>query len=256
MCRLTAYLGPAVSLGKLLLEPEHSLLVQSYKPQEMANAVVNADGFGVGWYHPQRQIPPCVYTNIIPMWNDINFPNLGTYLESSCILANVRSATTGIAVDQSNCQPFRYDNLLFTHNGYITNFRKTLMRPIRDSLSDEYYQAIQGTSDSEHIFALFLNYWQQSQLSLVEALDKTVQQLVAWAGDSVGLALNLLVTDGNQVAGVRTNHQASSPSLYWQQGEAALIASEPLSPEQAWSPCPDHHLLSVNRSGQFQFEAL
>ncbi len=256
MCRLAAYLGPVIPLEKLLLAPEHSLLVQSYRPKEMVVATLNADGFGMGWYHPQRQLPPCVYTSILPMWNDVNLPNLGAYLESGCILANARSATPGIAVDQSNCQPFRYGNLLFAHNGYIQNFRHTLMRTIRDSLEDEYYQAIRGTSDSEHIFALLLNYWQGAKLDLGEALRLTVQQLVAWAGDSVELTLNLLVTDGTRIAGVRTSHRSLSPSLYWLDDDAALIVSEPLFPHPSWSVCPENSLINFDRSGRFQLELL
>ncbi len=54
MCRLLAYLGSPVSLEHLLYKPEHSLIVQSYQPCEMTSGVVNADGFGVGWYHIQK----------------------------------------------------------------------------------------------------------------------------------------------------------------------------------------------------------
>jgi glutamine amidotransferase len=51
MCRMVGYLGgPPVSLSSVVLEPEHSLHVQSYAPTEMASGVVNADGFG--WYAP------------------------------------------------------------------------------------------------------------------------------------------------------------------------------------------------------------
>jgi len=46
---MVAYLGgPEVTLSSVVLEPEHSLLVQSYVPKEMMSGAVNADGFGVG----------------------------------------------------------------------------------------------------------------------------------------------------------------------------------------------------------------
>jgi predicted glutamine amidotransferase len=51
------------------------------------------------------------------------------------------------------------------HNGYIENFRSTLMRQIRDTLRDEYYAAIGGSTDSEHVFALFLNFPQCTRRS-------------------------------------------------------------------------------------------
>nr|MBA3955617.1 class II glutamine amidotransferase [Acidimicrobiia bacterium] len=58
MCRLLAYLGPAVSLDSLLFVPEHSLVRQSYAPRHQHHGRVNADGFGVGWYdHGVRPEP-------------------------------------------------------------------------------------------------------------------------------------------------------------------------------------------------------
>ena len=45
---MIAYLGgPEVTLSSVILEPEHSLLVQSYAPKEMISGVVNADSFEV-----------------------------------------------------------------------------------------------------------------------------------------------------------------------------------------------------------------
>lgn len=93
MCRLLAYLGSPISLEYLLYKPEHSLIVQSYQPREMISGVVNADSFGVGWYHDQKDTDPFIYKNTLPIWNDINLPNLSRYVESKCVLAYVRSAT-------------------------------------------------------------------------------------------------------------------------------------------------------------------
>ncbi|MBD2018667.1 class II glutamine amidotransferase, partial [Leptolyngbya sp. FACHB-36] len=132
MCRLLGYLGPRVQLDRLLFKPEHSLIVQSYQPKEMTAGLLNADGFGVGWYHPERQNEAFVYKNTLPIWSDVvNLPSLSRYVESGCILANVRSATPGLTVDLSNCQPFQYQRLLAMHNGAIEQFRQSLYRPIR-----------------------------------------------------------------------------------------------------------------------------
>lgn len=49
MCRLLGYLGKPIQLDRLLLKPEHSLVVQSYQPQEMTAGLLNADGFGLSY---------------------------------------------------------------------------------------------------------------------------------------------------------------------------------------------------------------
>ena len=50
MCRLLGYLGSSIQLERILIKPERSLVIQSYKPQEMTAGLLNADGFGIGWY--------------------------------------------------------------------------------------------------------------------------------------------------------------------------------------------------------------
>ena len=40
MCRLLAYLGPAIALDRLISEPAHSLVVQSYAPREMTSGKI------------------------------------------------------------------------------------------------------------------------------------------------------------------------------------------------------------------------
>lgn len=80
-----------------MYKSEHSLIVQSYQPREMTSGVVNADGFGVGWYHIQKDTDPFIYKNTLPIWNDINLPSLSRYVESKSVLAYVGSATPGEA---------------------------------------------------------------------------------------------------------------------------------------------------------------
>ena len=50
MCRHLAYVGAPLRCGALLTDPPHSLVRQSWAPRRQQHGVVNADGFGVGWY--------------------------------------------------------------------------------------------------------------------------------------------------------------------------------------------------------------
>jgi glutamine amidotransferase len=256
MCRFVAYLGQAIPLARVISETEHSLVVQSYRPVEMTSGVVNADGFGVGWYNRALDPTPCIYTSVTPIWSDRNLPGLSKHIASDCIFANVRSATPGQAVDQSNCQPFAYRQFLFMHNGYIENFRTTLMRQIREVLRDEYYNAIGGTTDSEHIFALFLNFLHTQPTTtqtLSEALYATIRQLHAWSEpQQLHIALNLAVTNGEYLIVSRFSTSTPAPSLYYQQQsplfpDATVVASERLSPQVEWHVVPENHILAFSK---------
>ena len=254
MCRLLGYLGKSVQLDHLLQKPEHSLIVQSYQPREMTAGLLNADGFGIGWYHPQKSVPPYIYKNVLPIWSDINLPQLSRYIETNCMVGYVRSATLGLPVDLINCQPFTQENLLFVHNGYIDNFRQTLYRPIRNSLSDRVYQSIQGTTDSEHIFALIINQWEiQPDISLRSALVNALKQLDQLATSyNANYSANIILSNSKELVACRYSNRQSSPTLYYIYDDllypdAVILASEPLFAGN-WNSCSKKSVISVGEN--------
>ena len=254
MCRLLGYLGSSIQLDRILIKPEHSLIVQSYKPQEMTSGLLNADGFGIGWYGMDNDTLPYIYRNILPIWNDVNLPPLARYIKSRCFLGYVRSATSSLSVDTINCQPFAHQNLVFVHNGFIDSFRSTLYRPIRNKLSDFAYQRIEGTTDSEHIFALIVNELEtNSDLTLHQALNNTVVKLAELAEpDDIKFSANIVLSNGKELAACRYANRKQSPSLYYIKDNlhysgAVIIASEPLF-EGDWISCPDESIIGVGEN--------
>ncbi|NET36982.1 MAG: ergothioneine biosynthesis protein EgtC [Cyanothece sp. SIO1E1] len=262
MCRLLGYLGPPTPLEHLIYKPEHSLIVQSYQPRELEIALLNADGFGVGWYHAQRQMAPFTYRNTSPIWNDINLPQISRYVESGCVLANIRSATPGLAVDLSNCQPFTHQHLLFVHNGFIEDFRQTLYRPIRDRLTDTAYKAIHGLTDSEHIFALLIHELETAPgISLELALHRVLMLLSELAGPyQVRVAANIIISTGNRLIACRFDNQTTAPSFYWLRNhpmvpEALVLASEPFFAAN-WMTFPESSIISVGEDLEIHTRSL
>ncbi|MEL7038591.1 MAG: ergothioneine biosynthesis protein EgtC [Cyanobacteria bacterium J06592_8] len=251
MCRLLGYLGSPVSLKRILSDPPHSLIVQSYQPREMEEALLNADGLGLGWYHPTQQTNPFTYKNVLPAWNDPNLDSLSRYIESDQILAYVRSATPGQAISLTNCQPFQFERLLFIHNGYIKNFRTTLYRLIRNRLRDSVYQAIEGTTDSEHIFGLLINELTSATPATVPAALQTtlmiLQELAELAQTKT--LVNVILCDGQQMVASRFAINGIPPSLYWLQNDpkfpqSVIIASEPLFAGN-WHSVPEQSIIHV-----------
>ncbi len=252
MCRFVVYRGKPISLAQVISAPEHSLIEQSYQPKEMTAGTVNVDGFGVGWYNRALEPTPCIYTNIVPIWNDCNLPGLSRHIASDCILANVRSATPGFGLDQSNCQPFSYGRLSFMHNGFIEKSRDGLLRTIRTALRDEYYRLIRGSTDSEHVFALLLNFLHdqaQTPQAYATAMQQTVAQLLAWTrGQAIHMALNIALSDGQHVVALRFANTSPAPSLYYLRNgadfpDAVVIASEKLSSDPGWKAVPEGQMV-------------
>ncbi len=256
MCRMVAYLGgPEVTLSSVVLEPEHSLLVQSYAPKEMMSGVVNADGFGVGWYVPWSGEEPAVYRSNTPLWSDRSFAGIAPRIRARTVFAAVRSATPGLPVEESGVPPFASGPFMFAHNGAIEDFRHTAMRPLRDALSEESYAGLLGTTDSETIFAGLLDRLKEEPGDLAGATVETVRHVAGVCGEiGVKATLNLAVTSGEEMAFSRHSTEGPSNSLYFvEDGKAfpgaVVVVSERLDGDAGWRKVPDQHLLVVEEGG-------
>ncbi|NUR26475.1 MAG: class II glutamine amidotransferase, partial [Catenulispora sp.] len=115
MCRHAAWLGAERALTALVDGPEHGLLRQSYAPRRQRHGMINADGFGIGWYAAE----PVRYRRAVPMWTDANLPGLARAARSTCLLAAVRSATVGMPVEETATAPFADGRWLLSHNGRV-----------------------------------------------------------------------------------------------------------------------------------------
>jgi len=155
MCRFTMYLGPPIRLTALLVEPAHSLILQSFRASERAEPL-NGDGFGLGWYAPQLSDEPALFRSISPAWNNENLKSLAGVVASPCILAHVRAASVGMPVTELNCHPFQHDRYLFMHNGSVGSFHE-IRRRLLEGLTDDAFDVVRGSTDTVHLFALFVD---------------------------------------------------------------------------------------------------
>jgi len=259
MCRILGYLGPQIAIEQLVLKPEHSMEVQSYKPKELEAAILNGDGFGLGWHGSDAQAnAPYVYRNILPMWNDRNLADMCRYIHTPNFVVNLRSATGKMPVDLSNTQPFKHKDILFVHNGLIEHFFAAMQRPIRERLCDVAYRSIQGLTDSEHIFALLIHHLETAPgLDLAEALRRTIVDLEEMAQKAnVRVAANIILSTRDRLIALRYDNKQTAPSLYSlthpkQFPNSIIFTSEPLfetTGATTWQPYPQGNLISVERN--------
>ena len=252
MCRILGYLGPQIPIEQLVLAPQHSMEVQSYQPKELDSAVLNGDGFGLGWHGtPDQAGEPYVYRNILPMWNDRNLADMCRYIRTHSFVVNLRSATHKMPLDLSNCQPLKYKDVLFVHNGLIENFFESAQRPIREKLCDRAYRGIEGNTDSEHIFALLVHHLEiEPGLDLAEALRRTVEDLeVIIQKANVRMAANIILATGDRLVALRYDNQQKAPSFYMLKNSAqfpnSIILTSEAPFEADWQPYHQGELVSI-----------
>jgi ergothioneine biosynthesis protein EgtC len=274
MCRLLVYRGRDILMSDLLTRAEQSLIRQSFRAREREEPL-NGDGFGVGWYAPDIDPTPCVFTSVRPAWSNRNLHRLAEKVRAGCFFAHVRAASSGMSVSEANCHPFQHGRFLWMHNGRVAGFGR-IKRALRALLKDEFYDFIEGTTDSEHAFALFLNNLSErssdySLEDMEEAMLATIAQLnelTAAAGVDAVCRYNFALTDGSNVLITRytTAEDESPETLYIARGSrferagstyrmvhddesyrALIIASEPLTDDRGdWQGVARNHMLAVH----------
>lgn len=267
MCRWLAYSGSPVLLEDLLFKPENSLVMQSMHSRLGAESV-NGDGFGIGWYGALET--PGLFRSIEPAWNDCNLRDVAAHAYAGRVFAHIR-ATTGTAVQLTNCHPFRHDQWLWMHNGGIAEFL-TVKRDLVMAIDPDLYPLIQGSTDSEIFFYLALT------LGLRDDPPAAVGRAVAFI-EEIGrrhgvehpIQMTVATTDGHTTWAFRYSSVGKSRSLFHSidvstlraqypdheilhklSDDARLVVSEPLGNlEGAWQEIPESSYVVVH-DGQEQ----
>lgn len=267
--RWFAYISPEEPclLSDVLITPKHALTNQvndHYLPRLIAhlpdritaeheanarNRILNADGLGMSWYtasfsdfergvtgesedgKPHSGLRPAVYKTMQPPKGDMNYRSICSNTETRCLFAHIR-ATSAAAVTQVNNHPFTFGRLSFMHNGSVSDFIE-IRRALCDLLDHDTYANIQGSTDSEHVAALFVYFltggrgkdtWddEYSVQKMAEAMHSAVKTVVELQAKILGPkahpnSLNLAATDGTKLVAYRfRNHrQEQPPSLYF-----------------------------------------
>jgi glutamine amidotransferase len=157
-----AYLGEPLPVRNLLFDPDQGLVAQSYNPK-MMNTFLNLGGFGMQAWDPGSLRPqePFTYRSTTLPSFDRNLRSLSGKLAPTCLVAHVRGVSYGeeAIVADTNLHPFRFPGarVVLAHNGHLRQFatmRYSLIEHVRPELA-EY---IEGTTDSEWIYALILSH--------------------------------------------------------------------------------------------------
>ncbi|GAA3164970.1 ergothioneine biosynthesis protein EgtC [Blastococcus jejuensis] len=225
MCRHLAWLGRPRTLADLVLDPPSSLLVQSWAPRRQRYGVVNADGWGVGFYVPGRA-EPARWRSARPLWSDASFASVAPVVNSGCVLAAVRSATPGMPMEESAVAPFTDGRWLLSHNGRVDRAALPPSRQAESACDSALLAALVFARGAARLAAT---------LREVAALDPAAR-------------LNLLATDGTRLLATTWGDTLSILTT----PEGTALASEPYDDDGRWCDVPDRHLVEVGPDGVSQ----
>ncbi len=226
MCRHLGWLGEPVSIASLVLDPPCGLLMQSYAPRRQKHGLLNADGWGVGFFDEQQ---PRRWRSAAPLWGDASFASVAPALRSDCVVAAVRSATVGMPIDATASAPFSDGRWLLSHNGIVD---RAVLPPSRTA---------ESTVDSALLAALIFDRG-------LDALGDTVTEIGA---ADPGARLNILAADGSRLLATTWGDTLS----VLRRDDGVVLASEPYDDHPGWQDVPDRHLVDVY-GGQVSITAL
>jgi glutamine amidotransferase len=233
MCRVLAYLGEPIAVGHVLFDTDSSLVRQSYSPR-MMNTFLNLAGFGMVAWDPRSVRPEVPFTyraTTLPTF-DRNLRDLAGKLASTCLLAHVRGVThsSNEVVGQSNLHPFRFPGagVAFAHNGHLREFAR-MRYDLVEHIRPELVQRIEGTTDSEWIYALMLSqledpYGMPDARELADATASALRLLRdvrARHGIDTSSPVNLCVTTGDALVATRFSFDYG-----WYPDEDALLETD------------------------------
>jgi glutamine amidotransferase len=257
VCRWLAYSGTPIRLEELLYRPDHSLIEQSRNARS-GPQTTNGDGFGVAWYDQAEPGRPALFRSTGPAWSDQNLRELAGAVSSPLFLAHVR-ASTGTAVQQTNCHPFRHGSWVWLHNGLIRGFAQ-LKRELVLAVDPALYPSIEGSTDSEVMFHLALTLGlREDPVGAVERMVGLIEAVAAAHGVEHPLQLTVATTGGEELWVFRYSSEGRSRSLFYSTAVASLrrmypgderlrvvsddtriVVSEPLGDlVGAWQPVPE-----------------
>ena len=162
MCRVLAYLGEPISLAHVLYETDSSLVRQSYSPRMMAT-FLNLAGFGMVAWDPRsvRAEDPFTYrvTDAAGLRPQPAQPGRQARADVPRSRTSAASPTASARWSRRrtctrSASPAR--GVALAHNGHLREFarmRYDLVGHVRPELA----QRIEGTTDSEWIYALVLS---------------------------------------------------------------------------------------------------
>lgn len=241
MCRHIGYVGPPIALAGPLLDASHSLLEQSYAPNDMRCAAkMNADGFGVGWY-PELAAEPVRYRRATPLWTDQTLPALVRQVWASAFLAAARSATLGMPVTETASAPFTDGHWLFSLNGMVAGWPDSVVG-LAAELDPRDLMTLEAPTDSALLWA-----WLRHRFALGQPPELALTELTTTLGHTApGSRLNLMLTDGRTLYATAWWHSLSV--LRSSRGNAVAVASEPYDADPGWEVVPDRHILMASTS--------
>ncbi len=258
MCRLYAFTATEpTKVECTLVHAQNALMAQSTGDMSGES---HSEGWGIATFSNGK---PFVERQAWAAYHGEHFERTAANIYAKTVLAHIRRASVG-EPSLKNTHPFHVAPWVFAHNGTVPNFER--VKPMLLAQTDpQEAEAIQGQTDSEHVFAFIRSCLKAARgsevVSIIRNAVLSVEMCSREIDPNTRPGLNIIMTDGQRVFGTRLGrtlyhvyrdnivdcqicgfpHVHHDPATAYR---ASVIASEPLS-DETWVEVPDRSIWSV-----------
>lgn len=210
MCRLVGYLGDDIQVSSLITDSDQSLTRQATDSSVQNFMNVAGTGFKAWENGSIYEDDPYTYKSIeLPMY-DRTLIGLTKKLKANCVLGHIRATVYGhlSLVNTTNVHPFQFSGtkIALAHNGGLADFPK-MKFALATKCKPEIANKVEGTTDSEWIYALFLSmlddpYGNHTSEEIAQAAFKTIQEIRLLRNKfkiDTHSVINLIISNGKSV---------------------------------------------------------
>ena len=210
MCRLLGYLGDDLQVSALITDSDSSLTRQATDSSVQNFMNVAGTGFKAWENGSIYEDEPYTYKSIeLPMY-DRTLMGLTKKLKANCVLGHIRATVYGnlSLVNTTNVHPFQFTGtkLALAHNGGLTDFPK-MKFALAAKCKPEIANKVEGTTDSEWIYALFLSmlddpFANHTSEEIANAASKTIQEIKTLRDQfhiDTHSVINLIISNGKSM---------------------------------------------------------
>ncbi len=258
-----------VPLGYLMVTASHALAKQSYeepylpnlKPFEKMfhrNPKENLDGFGIYFVEDDVDKLSCVKSKY-PIINVETgrlhrslVPHLATSIKYNFSFLRNNNFKKRNPNYYRDVQPYRYGNLLFTHNGGFNTHYAEYTERLRPYIDPDFLKKMQNINvDSKWLFGLFSSQIDLSSQdnALIESQIKNVLNILYdLKHTKFNISLNIILSDLDNDIHIALRYRTCKqipPTLYYNRTHPLgyLIASEPIDYEPGWHLMKNHLII-------------
>ena len=210
MCRLLGYLGDDLQVSALITDSDSSLTRQATDSSVQNFMNVAGTGFKAWENGSIYEDEPYTYKSIeLPMY-DRTLMGLTKKLKANCVLGHIRATVYGnlSLVNTTNVHPFEFTGtkIALAHNGGLTDFPK-MKFALAAKCKPEIANKVEGTTDSEWIYALFLSmlddpFANHTSEEIANAASKTIQEIKTLRDQfhiDTHSVINLIISNGKSM---------------------------------------------------------